>query len=75
MRIGDLTTGTSKLRRSYDTLRAVSSEVFEQWEDTTARTFEENYLRDLEPKVKIALEAMSRLSNVLSKAERELEPR
>jgi hypothetical protein len=75
MRIGDLTTGMSKLRRSYDNVRAISGEVFEQWDDATARAFEEKYLRDLEPKVKIALEAMNRLSSVLAKADQELEPR
>ena len=75
MRIGDLSTGISKLRRSFETLRAASGETFEAWQDGAARAFDEHYLRDLEPKVKIALEAMNRLSNVLAKAEQQLEPR
>jgi hypothetical protein len=74
MRIGDLSTGMSKLRRSFDTLRATSGETFEAWQDSAAGAFEEHYLRDLEPKVKIALEAMSRLSSVLAKAQQQLEP-
>ena len=75
MRVGDLTTGMSKLRRSFETLRATSGETFETWQDGAARAFEEHYLRDVEPKVKVALDAMNRLSSVLAKAEQQLEPR
>jgi hypothetical protein len=73
MRIGDLTTGATKLRLAMQNLQAIWAETSESWRDATAEALEENYLQVLAPKVKGAMEAAGRLANVMTRAQQELE--
>ncbi len=73
MRVSDLSTGISKLNASMQALSHTWHEVNEQWQDATAKEFEERYLAELEPAVKTTIEAMNRMANLLAKVERDCE--
>jgi len=73
MKIADLTTGSAKIASAFASLRVRWEDTKEHWHDDNRRRFEENYLEPLEPQVVAALEAIGRLAEVLSRAERECE--
>lgn len=54
-----------------ESLQAARLETTAQWDDETNRKLQEEYLLPLEPKVRRALDAISRLAVVLANAERE----
>ena len=71
MRNWDLNSGASKLELAMQTLFAAHAEARQYWSDEAQRKFEESYLAPLEPKVRGVLDAIHRLAEVLSAAERE----
>ena len=72
MRVGDLQSGSTKLEQAMKTLRLRWEQTKLHWNDTASRAFEDNHLVDLEPQVKVVLEAAARLNEVLEKAQREV---
>jgi hypothetical protein len=73
MKIADLTTGTAKITSAYKTMRVHWDATKDDWQDANQRRFEERFLDPLEPQLNSALEAISRLAEILSRAERECE--
>ena len=73
MRIADLTTGTAKITSAYKTMRVHWDSTTDEWQDANQRRFEERFLNPLEPQLNSALEAIGRLAEILSRAERECE--
>jgi hypothetical protein len=71
MKIADLTTGSAKLSAAYKALRLRWDATKDHWQDANCRRFEETYIDPLEPEIRDALEAISNLHELLSRAERE----
>ncbi len=67
----DLSSGSAKLQFALKTLRQRWQETKTQWNDTVRQDFEENHLNPLEIQVSAALGEMSRLNQVLQKAQQE----
>ena len=66
MRICDLNTGSIRLTRAAKDLR-------DQWNETS--DIDEKYVQPLAPRITLLLAAVNSLSEVLERAERELEDR
>lgn len=75
MSICDLITGAKRLQKSSKILKERWADTREHWRDATAQQFEEQYLRELGEKVQLALAAVDRLSEVLQRAEKDLQDR
>ena len=73
MRIADLTTGAAKLTSSYKTMRVHWDATKDEWLDANQKHFEERFITPLDPQMLRAMEALGRLSEILSRAERECE--
>jgi hypothetical protein len=71
----DLITGAARLDNALQVLQAVRLDVMEHWTDQNAQSFDETYLEPLESKVKQLLVVVNHLSEVLSSAHRDCEPR
>lgn len=75
MRICDLNTGISHTTRALTDLRERWQEVRAVWQDEAARKFEDQYLRPLPAQIQQLLTGAQILSEILAKAERELDDR
>jgi uncharacterized protein YukE len=71
MRPWDFNTGAANLEDAMKTLEAIRSEIAAVWDDETHRKFEEAYLAPLEPRMRRLLDAIHRMAEVTSRAERE----
>jgi hypothetical protein len=72
VRLWDLSAGSAKLELALRGLHLAELRVAERWNDETYRAFAENYVAPLEPQIKALLDAVSRLSEVLAAAERQV---
>jgi hypothetical protein len=72
MKVGDLHSGAVKLEQAMRALNLHWEQAKELWHDRASKSIEDNYLADLEPQVKVVLEAASRLAEVLDKAQQEV---
>ncbi len=70
---GSLAAGSAKLADAVETLQEAWREASEEWDDATAKNFEENHLRPLIRECGAALETTAQLREVLLKAYRECE--
>jgi hypothetical protein len=70
MKTWDLTSGAAKLELAMQSLAATVAETEEHWDDETYASFRQTYLAPLEPKVRMALDAMHTLAALLHRAER-----
>ena len=66
-----MTPEAARLEEATEALRAAWLESGEHWDDDTRRAFRENYLDALLPRLNRAIDAIHRMADVLSKAERE----
>lgn len=73
MRKCDLTTGSGRLRHALEHLEIVWNENSEQWNDIVSRNFQEHHLQPMIPRLKLALDAISRMSLLINEAERDCE--
>jgi len=71
MRTGDLTTGATKLQKSWKKLRERWEETKPHWNDSVSRDFEKKCLEEIEPQIVATLERMRGLATVLGAAEHE----
>ena len=71
MRIADLTSGAAKLNKSVKTLQEAWVDVADHWDDENSRSFVENHLEPIGPQIKMALDALNRVADVVARAERE----
>ena len=73
MRICDLHTGSIRLTRAAKDLREQWTETCDHWKDKNRDDFEAKYVQPLTPQISLLLAAVNSLSEVLERAERELE--
>ena len=70
MKSWDLTSGAAKLELAMQALVGAVAETERHWDDETYESFRETYLVPLEPKVRMALDAIHTLGTLLARAER-----
>jgi len=71
MKVCDLYTGGSQLKRAAKTLKERWQLTQEHWNDKTSQEFEEKYIQPLLPEITQALASVYELSELLEQAERE----
>jgi hypothetical protein len=69
----DLTTGASRIRHALENLEAVWQQSADQWDDVVSRDFSERHLEPMIPKLKMALDAISRMQGLMSEVQRDCE--
>jgi hypothetical protein len=72
VRIGDLSSGASKLALSLKLLEQKWESAQASWDDSTSRQFHKDHIESLHPDVKEMLEAAGRLAEVLFRAARDV---
>jgi hypothetical protein len=73
MRRCDLATGASRIRHAFEKLEIAWNEAQTDWNDPVSRRFAANHLEPIVPRVKMALDAISRMSLLLDEVERDCE--
>jgi hypothetical protein len=73
MRRCDLTTGAGRIRHALENLETVWNEISDQWDDSVSRRFREQHLDPMVPCVKLALDAIQRMSLLMDEVERDCE--
>ena len=73
MRRCDLATGAARIRHAMENLDIVWNEASHEWNDAVSRRFREHHLDPMIPKVKLALDAISRMSLLMDEVERDCE--
>ena len=67
----DLSGGAARLELAAEDLKAARSDSSRYWHDATSRKFDETYLLPMEPRIRRALDAIHRLSEILNQSRRE----
>ncbi len=70
MRIADLRTPSTNLNEAYEQLEMAWANLKEVWGDSAMQAFEDNYLSQIRPRVRMTLDAAGRLSTVFDEAQR-----
>jgi hypothetical protein len=73
MRKCDLSTGSGRIRHALQNLETVWHEISGEWDDAVSHRFLENHLEPMIPTVKLALDAISRISLLMDEVERDCE--
>jgi hypothetical protein len=73
MRQCDLSTGAGRIRHALENLETVWNSVSDQWDDAVSQRFRQNHLDPMIPRVKLALDAISRMSLLMDEVERDCE--
>jgi len=73
MRQCDLSNGAGRIRHALENLETVWNEISDQWDDAVSRRFREHHLDPMVPNVKLALDAISRMSLLMDEVERDCE--
>jgi len=68
----DLSSGAAKMALSLKQLDIKWETVEETWNDATSKAFHKEHIEPLLPDVKMTLEAVGRLAEVLARAERDV---
>lgn len=71
MRRCDLATGAGRIRHSLENLETVWNEISDQWDDSVSRRFREQHLESMIPRLKLGLDAISRMSLLIDEVERD----
>ena len=72
MRVGDLSSGASKLANALKQLNLKWEVAGEGWHDVRAKAFQKDNIEPLTPSVKETLDALGRLAAVLDRAIRDV---
>lgn len=72
MRVGDLSSGASKMALSLKQLDLKWDSAIDTWNDATSKAFHKEHIEPLMPDVKETLEAIGRLAEVLARAARDV---
>lgn len=72
MRVGDLSSGASKLANALKQLNLKWDSARETWADSRARAFQKDNIEPLLPAVKETLDALGRLAEVFDRAARDV---
>jgi hypothetical protein len=73
MRKCDLLTGAGRIRYALENLETVWNEISGDWNDGVNRRFREQHLDPMVPRVKLALDAISRMTLLMDEVERDCE--
>ncbi len=73
MRQCDLSNGAGRIRNAMENLEIVWNEISDQWDDAVSRRFREHHLDPMIPRVKLALDAISRMNLLMDEVERDCE--
>lgn len=73
MKPGDLGPGGGQLREALKILQAKWDETADWWTDDKRREFEQDYVAPIEPRARITLERLNRLSQMFQQARKECE--
>ncbi len=73
MRTCDLATGAGRIRNALENLETVWNEISDQWDDSVSQRFREQHLEAMIPRLKLGLDAISRMSLVIDEVERDCE--
>jgi len=73
MRQCDLSTGAGRIRHAVENLETVWSSVSDEWDDAVSRRFRQHHLDPMIPRVKLALDAISRMTLLMDEVERDCE--
>jgi hypothetical protein len=73
MRKCDLLTGAGRIRYALENLETVWNEISSDWNDGVSRRFREQHLDPMVPRVKLALDAISRMTLLMDEVERDCE--
>ena len=73
MRKCDLDTGAARIRNALENLEIVWNEVSDEWNDAVSRRFREHHLDPMIPRLKLALDAISRMNLLINEVERDCE--
>lgn len=71
MRTADLYTSAAHVRDAFDELQKAWLEASASWNDQVSRSFCDNYLEPLGPTVKLALDATSRMAQLVDQMHRD----
>jgi len=73
MRKCDLHTGAARIQHALENLETVWKEVSDDWNDAVSRRFREQHLDPMVPRVKLALDAIARMTLLTDEVERDCE--
>ena len=71
MRRVDISAGSVRLREALRSLRTKWEDSQSDWNDQVRREFEERYLEPLEPRAMATINSMTKLMQVLAKAQQD----
>jgi hypothetical protein len=69
----DLATGAARIRHALENIEVVWSDASQEWNDAVSRRFREQHLDPLVPRLKLALDAISRMGLLIDEVERDCE--
>jgi hypothetical protein len=69
----DLLTPAARIRHALETLEVTWQQASEAWDDPVSKRFAERQLEPMIPKVKIALDAINRMHQLLTEVQRDCE--
>ena len=69
----DLTTPASRIRHALDNLETVWQRSTDEWDDAVSQRFAAHQLEPLVPKLKIALDAITRMDQLMTEVQRDCE--
>jgi hypothetical protein len=69
----DLSTPANRIRHALDNLEAVWQRATDEWDDPVSQRFAERQLEPMIPKIKIALDAIGRMHQLLTEVQRDCE--
>jgi len=67
----DLSTGAARIRHALENLEIAWGETADQWNDAVSRRFSEEHLEPIVPRLKLALDAISRMDLLINEVERD----
>jgi hypothetical protein len=73
MRKCDLSTGAGRIRHALEHLETVWNEREAEWNDAVSLGFQRRHLEPMIPRIKLALDAIGRMSLLISEVERDCE--
>ncbi|MFK7819755.1 MAG: hypothetical protein AB8G99_13630 [Planctomycetaceae bacterium] len=75
MRIVDLRSPSANLIDAFEQLETAWNRLKETWDDSAMQAFEDNYMEPVRPRIRMTLDAASRLASVFDDAQRECSPK
>ena len=73
MRRCDLATGAGRIRHALEHLEITWNEIANEWDDSVSRRFREQHLESMIPRLKLGLDAISRMDLLINEVERDCE--